>query len=586
MLGKCPGCGRTGTIGETCPHEDTYCFADASQVEQYQKKKSHIGRVIDGKYGIIGVLGRGGMGWVYEALRRDDGARIALKVLRADHADDQVVCGRFFREAKVLALLQHPNLVRVYDSGVIDGEEEDKVLYISMELLRGRALSALLRSPRWLSAARIVSIGLGIARGLSEAHRNGVVHRDLKPDNVLLVRGGDGLEEVKVVDFGIARLSSATTVLTQTGMVFGTPVYMSPEQALGQSDIGPGADIYAFGVLLFQMLTGTLPYDGEAPLQILMAHVNKRVPPICVQRGLSVPGSLVDLTYHCLQKEPGQRPVDGDALAQRLSEIGEEVARGTDLVVGQGEVLPKAASLEQTRALVPGARRDTDEGAKTVITGEGATVVHGVQGEETALDSDAWAGFDQGEPDEGVTSKGLAAGAGEALAADWAGGEPGLIALLPAADPTEMLGRSPLKRRDNRWQIWMACVLISLGAMVVLALLLNRGSEDGAAHDAIRDDEKVPLEQSPGVGDADPAPVESAGEGEREATPVSQVKVVAAEGDRIEKLRRELAERELALSASMAIVDVSEREEVMATLRLEIIAIRHQISHLEKRRGD
>ncbi|MDX9723826.1 MAG: serine/threonine-protein kinase [Myxococcota bacterium] len=352
ISGTCPQCRRSGELGAPCPSDQGYCFASESQLQARQAPL--LGHVVDKRFAIHSLLGKGGMGWVFEAQQLDQARSVALKVLRSDYNDDATVRDRFLREAKILSKMQHPNLVAVYSDGAFDFEDET-MLYIAMELLRGRTFGALLQTPAFLSATRLLAIARGIAAGLAEAHRMGVVHRDLKPENVLLVRDEARREQAKLVDFGIARLSMANTVLTRTGMVFGTPSYMSPEQATGEREVGPAADVYAFGVLLYRSLTGALPFSGENPLQILMAHVNKPPPPLVLREGLQVPGSLVELCHHCLQKDVAARPAHGGALVEALDLIAVEAQEERALL--HGAALPVGE--EALASLPPGSEDPT-----------------------------------------------------------------------------------------------------------------------------------------------------------------------------------------------------------------------------------
>jgi len=276
--------------------------------------------LIDGRYFVIGLLGRGGMGEVY--LARDEevlGRDVALKVLKKEYAALEEFRERIEREAENAAKLSHPNIVRVYDRG----ESEDALPYIAMEHMKGGTLAENIRREGTLAWREAAKIAAQVAVALAEAHRRGVVHRDIKPHNVLLT--GDPLTaagSVKVGDFGIARAAAAST-LTETSMILGTARYLSPEQAKGEP-AGPGSDLYSLGITLYQMLTGKVPFEAESPLAIAMRHVSE-LPPSPREANPDVPEDLAAVTLLLLSKDTLAR-YGGDALA--LAEDLERVCRG------------------------------------------------------------------------------------------------------------------------------------------------------------------------------------------------------------------------------------------------------------------
>ena len=254
-----------------------------------------IGRTIADKFEIQALVGRGAMGAVYRARQVTLLRKVALKVMKVHGKADAKYAARFKREAKTASLLDHPNLVRVLDFG----QEPDGVLYIAMEYLEGRNLLAALSDEWPLATERIVTILSQMLSALAVAHDTGIVHRDLKPENIMLVhtKDDDGIEAetVKVCDFGVAKLdedaavepphpsmalrtsSSNTTTLTAHGMTVGTPGYMAPEQALGEPT-DARSDIYAVGVILFQLLTRRLPFEAATALKVMIEHIEKPVP--------------------------------------------------------------------------------------------------------------------------------------------------------------------------------------------------------------------------------------------------------------------------------------------------------------------
>ena len=205
-----------------------------------------IGRVLGGRYEVLAPLGEGGMAIIYRGRRRDDGRPVAIKVLRDQNAHNAEFVGRFEREAQAVARLSHPHMVQVYDWGR-DGD----VHYIVMEFVEGEDLKTLLRRAGRVSEARAREIAAEVCDALQYAHTRGIVHRDIKPQNILIDRAG----QVKVTDFGIARALASTTI-TETGTVLGSVQYLSPEQARGFG-VGHTADLYSLGVVLYEMVTGT-----------------------------------------------------------------------------------------------------------------------------------------------------------------------------------------------------------------------------------------------------------------------------------------------------------------------------------------
>ncbi len=263
-----------------------------------------IGGVIDGRYRIDGVLGSGGMGRVYRATHIGIGRAVAIKVLHADLGGNREAVTRFQREALASGRLDHPNIVAVSDFG----ELPDGAAYLVMEALEGEPLGARLERGRlpWREALAVLR---GVLAGLAHAHERGVVHRDIKPDNVFLAKKDDQLL-VKVLDFGIAKLFAGSTddpATTRAGITIGTPAYLSPEQAVG-GEITPATDLYSTTVVLFEMLTGRAPFESDDPLQMLGAHA-AGVPPKLheVAPDIDVPDGMEALVARGLAKRAADR---------------------------------------------------------------------------------------------------------------------------------------------------------------------------------------------------------------------------------------------------------------------------------------
>src|ERR1700733_2677048 len=258
-------------------------------------------RLLGGRYELDGVVGRGGMAEVYRArdIRLD--RIVAVKTLREDLARDATFQARFRREAQSAASLNHPSIVAVYDTGE-DEAGPAHVPYIVMEYVDGRTLRELLRDDRRLLPERALEITDGVLRALDYSHRNGIVHRDIKPGNVMLTRSA----EVKVMDFGIARaVSDAQATMTQTAQVIGTAQYLSPEQARGER-VDARSDLYSTGCLLYELLTGRPPFTGDSPVAIAYQHVRENpIPPSRVDP--EIPQWADSIVLKAMAKAPGDR---------------------------------------------------------------------------------------------------------------------------------------------------------------------------------------------------------------------------------------------------------------------------------------
>ncbi len=262
-----------------------------------------VGRLLGGRFAIQELVAKGGMGRVYRAEQRPLGRTVAIKVLHLDgrNEDDGGFRERFFREASICAQLTHPNTVRVFDYG-----SEDGVYFIVMEFLEGRTLNDLVRSEGPLDVDRSVTLVRQICRSLAQAHSQGVVHRDLKPANIFVTQHGDD-EFVKVLDFGLVKSMDAQSQVTRAGNILGSPAYMSPEQVLGLP-VGPPADIYALGVILYACLTRTLPFKRDHPMAVLNAHAHTPPPSFAAAApGTDLPGHIEWVVMRCLEKDPALR---------------------------------------------------------------------------------------------------------------------------------------------------------------------------------------------------------------------------------------------------------------------------------------
>lgn len=283
---------------------------DPTVKKRPRKEDKLLGRLLHG-YRLVERIGEGTFARVYRGHHEVLGRTAAIKVLREKYAALPEAVSRFRREAQALGGLEHPNVVRILDFGVT----EENIPFLVMEYLEGRPLAEAIEIGQ-LSQETVLHYSMEILAGLEAAHRAGLIHRDLKSRNIVLVRGDDGREHAKVLDFGIARVVSPgaedLTRLTHTDAVLGSPAYMAPEQIRGASNIGPGADLYSFGIILYEMISGERPFSGPVP-EVISAHLTKAPPP------LPDFGGLDKLAMLLLEKDPLQRPKSAGELLSLLT---------------------------------------------------------------------------------------------------------------------------------------------------------------------------------------------------------------------------------------------------------------------------
>ncbi|MEO7092268.1 MAG: protein kinase [Polyangiales bacterium] len=318
-----------------------------------------VGTLVAGKYRILSLVAKGGMGKIYRAEQQPLGRIVALKLLHVakprrdgdtQDSDADVSEKRFFREASILAKLQHPNIVTVYDFGSIDPEPpsnsaatvrdskaplarddddghddpatDHRRFFMAMEFLVGETLHDRLHARRHLSPDETVAFARQVARGLREAHALGIVHRDLKPLNLMIVTDRDGEEQIKILDFGIVKvvggLAAPAQELTEEGLFVGSPMYMAPEQ-IETGKVDARSDVYSLGVVIYRCLCGQTPFPQGSTMQIMMAHLSE--PPVPLrERAPETPGWLHNLVHRCLEKDPKRRPQSMDELLRALNE--------------------------------------------------------------------------------------------------------------------------------------------------------------------------------------------------------------------------------------------------------------------------
>jgi serine/threonine protein kinase len=283
-------------------------------------KDRYIGReILNGQFKIIKKIGTGGMGAVYKALQPEMNRMVAVKILHAKLKDRKDLVSRFRREARAMSHLSHPNTAKV----MMYGELDDGGLYIVMEYLEGKNLNQIVKRQGPIALERAIPMLIQVCGALHEAHELGIIHRDLKPENIFITTSGGMKDFAKVLDFGLAKVTErelrpGSIMLTQEGMVFGTPEFMSPEQAQGMT-LDRRADLYSLAIILYEALTGKLPFDARTSMEYIQLHVTK--PPIHIDKrveGQTFPQGLGDVIAKALEKEPDDRWDDATVFADAL----------------------------------------------------------------------------------------------------------------------------------------------------------------------------------------------------------------------------------------------------------------------------
>jgi serine/threonine protein kinase/formylglycine-generating enzyme required for sulfatase activity len=314
---KCPKCAQTyDDRQEVCPVDRTALILTDPM----------LGRMLDNRYQIMSKIGEGGMGAIYKAVHSEMGRTCAIKLMTAISTGNEDAVARFKREAKMASRIDNPHAVIIYDFGVAEGG----MLFLAMEFIDGKPLSRAMAEQRMLPIDRVVHITNQIAEGLAAAHALGIVHRDLKPDNIMITRKGNDADYVKVLDFGIAKTladdGEGAENLTKTGFVLGTPVYMSPEQLLGEK-LDARSDIYSLAIIVYQMLGGQLPFTGDNPQSVMMKRITSQPVPL---RSIapSVSEEVEQTVMDGLARDPENRTPTVEAFAKALG----AAARGTKSV--------------------------------------------------------------------------------------------------------------------------------------------------------------------------------------------------------------------------------------------------------------
>lgn len=346
-MAVCPKCGhRGGDVASPCPNDDHYLVPESAISPQ--KNDKNLGRLIGGKYIVTSLISEGGMGAVYRAIQTPVDREVALKVLKAELESSAEGAERFLREARAVSRLSHPNIITLFDFGVDAGQP-----FMAMEYAPGVSLGKWLESTT-ISLDRILHVITQTASALAEAHNQGIVHRDLKPENIIVIRSGNDPDFVKLLDFGIARLVNATATrgLTREGEVYGTPHYMAPEQAKGEANIGPPADVYSIGIMLYQLLCAKMPFDAPTPLAVLYQHLHEPLPPVAARPGVVVSPELERIIRTATQKSVQDRYQTASELLgalQNLKNPTKAPALAEELFADFGGTIPGATPLASTQ---------------------------------------------------------------------------------------------------------------------------------------------------------------------------------------------------------------------------------------------
>jgi serine/threonine protein kinase len=316
---RCPQCGKS------FPATVKLCPDDGTVLEHAPPAATQVGKVLDGKYRLDAFLSKGGMGAVYRATHVMLNKTVAVKLINPELVTSPDVVRRFQREARAATALSHPDIVSVYDLG----QTTEGTLYIAMEYVDGPSLKSVIESGGPVPVMRTLTLARQLASALSAAHRQGIIHRDLKPHNVMLARGHDGQEIAKLVDFGIAKTFDEGTQLTVAGFSLGTPQYMAPEQAEGRA-VDARSDLYSFGIILYEMLTGEVPFNATSAASVLIKHIKEApIPPSVKNPRVAIPPQVEAIVVRCLAKDPAERFQTADELGRALEESAVSLAGST-----------------------------------------------------------------------------------------------------------------------------------------------------------------------------------------------------------------------------------------------------------------
>jgi serine/threonine-protein kinase len=438
-----------------------------------------VGHTLDGRYQLIEQLGKGGMGVVYRAERVLVGDEVAVKILRREFVAEPEAVERFRREARAAARLRHPNVVVIYDYGEARGD--DAPAFIVMELLRGQSLRDVLRDERQLKPERAVALMRGICSGIGAAHRNGIVHRDIKPDNIIVLppdeAEGRDHETVKVVDFGIAKLRDPAGggTLTQKGFQPGTVYYMSPEQCRGDN-LDARSDVYSLGALCYEMLAGVPPFTGETRIGVIAKHLFDPPPPFPVEA--CIPPTLAVVIMRSLAKDPEARQMDASMLGRELQAAEREEQEAQQRRVA--EERRQAEAEEHKRLAAEALQRKQQEEAEAARREE--------KEKQEQREAEAVAKRRQREPPAAGIPRAVPPPSTQPAKRQTAAPEPTIVETLPVAHrPVSPPSRSSILNFDetaatpeskSRRKLLIAfVVLFAIAAAIAVPLLLRTQGE-------------------------------------------------------------------------------------------------------------
>jgi serine/threonine protein kinase len=311
----CPACGNPWADRSYCPHDGTLRQA---------------GVVVGERYELEQLLGAGGMGFVYAARHRLLGKRVAIKVLRQELCNDAQQVGRFLREAKLCSQLHHDNIVDIFDFG----RDEAGHLYLVMELLTGTTLEQLLQQRGPMPAKQALAVLRQLCRALDSAHSAGVIHRDLTPRNIFLTSRSGRDDLVKLLDFGISRMAAGDDRVTATGVALGTTPYMPPEQLRGEQNQDHRVDVYALGVIIYELLTGRPPFKADTPADLIVEKLQDAGMDLAASELSRSAPSIAQLVNECISPDPGRRPASVAEVEQRLLTAGGRLMDQPDDLAG------------------------------------------------------------------------------------------------------------------------------------------------------------------------------------------------------------------------------------------------------------